>query len=114
MKLVVNWLIAALAIVISAYLLPGVKVEGFLTALVLAVVLAAVNAFVKPVVVLLTLPLTIITFGLFLLVINALLILLAAAIVPGFAVANFWWAFLFAIVLSAVSWVLDHFNGHEW
>lgn|SRR3989344_295916 len=103
MKLLLNWLISAVAIIIAAFLLPGVSVSSFLIALVVAVVIAGINAFVKPLLVLLTLPLTFITFGLFLFVINALLIMFAAWVVPGFQVAGFWWALIFAVVLSIVN-----------
>jgi putative membrane protein len=98
-----NWLVSAVAILIAAYVLPGISVSGFVVALILAIVLGAINAFLKPLLVLLTLPVTVMTFGLFLLVINALLIMLAAAVVPGFMVASFWWALIFSIVLSLVS-----------
>ncbi len=80
--------------------------SGFAAALVLAVVLALINLFVRPLLVFLTLPLTLLTFGLFLFVINAALILLAARIVPGFAVDGFWWALLYSAVLSLVGAVL--------
>ena len=110
MKLILNWLISAVAIIITAFLLPGVSVSSFFIALVVAVVIAGINAFVKPLFVLLTLPLTFITFGLFLFVINALLIMLAAWVVPGFQVASFWWALIFAVVLSIVNSVLSRFG----
>jgi putative membrane protein len=110
MKLFINWLIYAVAIIITAFLLPGVEVSGLFVALVVAVVIGGINAFVKPLFVLLTLPLTFLTFGLFLFVINALLIMLAAWIVPGFQVAGFWWALLFAVVLSVVNAVLYKFG----
>lgn len=106
MRLVLNWLVSAVAILIAAYVLPGIEVSGFVVALILAVVLGAINMFIKPLLVLLTLPVTVVTFGLFLLVINALLIMLAAAVVPGFMVASFWWALAFSIVLSLVGAVL--------
>ena len=102
MKIFIHWLISALAIIITAYLLPGVHVDGFVTALVLAVVLGIINAFLRPILVVLTFPLTVVTFGLFLFVLNTLLIMLAAAIVPGFSVVSFWWALLFGIVLALV------------
>jgi|SRR5271168_1369187 len=111
MNIIVNWVLSALAIAIAAYLLPGVHVAGIITVLILAIVLGAINAFIKPVLVLLTLPLTFVTFGLFLLVLNALLILLAAVIVPGFTVDGFWWALLFSIVLSLVSSILHMMSG---
>jgi putative membrane protein len=103
MIIIFNWILSAVAIVIASYLLPGVHVDGFLTALVLAVVLGVLNAFIKPIFVVLTLPLTIVTLGLFALVLNALFILVAAQIVPGFGVDSFWWAFFFGIVLSLVN-----------
>ncbi|MEO6536638.1 MAG: phage holin family protein [Candidatus Paceibacterota bacterium] len=102
MKLFLHWVISAIAIGIAAYVLPGVTVTP-VGALVLAVVLGIMNIFIKPIVKLLALPLTIITLGLFSLVINALFILLAAVIVPGFGVAGFWSAFLFAIILSLIN-----------
>jgi len=97
-----HWIVSATAIGIAAYLIPGIEVT-LLGAVVLAVVLGIINAFLKPIINLLTLPLNIFTLGLFSLVVNALLIMLAALIVPGFSVAGFWPAFLFGIVVSLVS-----------
>lgn len=105
MNIIFHWIISAVAIMIAAYILPGVAISGIIAALVLAVILGAINAFIKPVLILLTLPITIITLGLFTLVINAGLILLADAIVPGFYVDGFWWAMLFALVL----WLINSF-----
>lgn len=102
MKFFIHWFVSALAIVITAYLLPGVHVDGFVSALILAVVLGVINAFLRPVLVLLTLPLTLATLGLFFFVLNTLLIMAAALIVPGFSVDGFWWALLFGIVLALV------------
>ncbi|CAN5697570.1 phage holin family protein [soil metagenome] len=102
MKLFLHWLISAIAIGIAAYVLPGVTVTP-VGALVLAIVLGIMNIFIKPIVKLLALPLTILTLGLFSLVINALFVLLAAVIVPGFGVAGFWSAFFFAIILSLIN-----------
>ena len=113
MKTIIHWVISALAILVTAYLLPGVHVTGFVVALVLAVVLGAINAILRPILVLLTLPITIITLGLFMLVINALLVLLAAKIVPGFSIDGFMWAFIFAIVLGIVTWVLHIFEKKD-
>ncbi len=106
MRFLIHWLITTLAIIISSYLLPGVNVTGFFAALVTALVLGILNTFIKPVLILFTLPLTIITLGLFTLVINALLIVLTSAIVPGFDVRNFGWALLFGLVLSILNAVL--------
>ena len=113
MKIIIHWVVSALAILVTAYVLPGVQVDGLTAALVLAVVLGAVNAFLRPLLILLTLPISIMTLGLFVLVINGLLVLLAASIVPGFMVDSFWWAFLFGIVLAVVSYVLEMFEKEE-
>lgn len=107
MRLIMNWLVSAVAILIAAYLLPGIAVSGFVVALILAIVLGAINAFLKPLLVALTLPVTVVTFGLFLFVINALLVMLAAAVVPGFTVDSFWWALGFSVVLSLVNAVFS-------
>ncbi len=106
MKLIINWLVYTAAILVTAYVLPGVHLSGIIAALVLAVILAAINTFVRPILIVLTLPLTILTLGIFIFVLNALLILLAAAIVPGFSVHGFWWALLFSLVLSLVNAIL--------
>lgn len=106
MKLLVNLLVGGLAVFVSAYILPGVRVDSFVTALVVAVVLGVVNAILKPILVLLTLPITLLTLGLFSLVINAAMVLLVAAIVPGFKVDGFLTALVFSLVLSVISWFL--------
>lgn len=92
-----------MVIVAAAYLLPGVHIAGFTTALVAALVLGIINAVLKPILVFLTLPINILTLGLFTLVINALLIMLATFIVPGFVVDGFGWALLFSILLSVIN-----------
>jgi putative membrane protein len=108
MKTLLSWFISALIIMTASYLLPGVHVENFMAALVTAVVLGIINLFIKPFILLLTLPITLLTFGLFALVINAVLILLASNIVPGFTVDGFWWALLFSIVVSFINAFLNH------
>ena len=107
MTFLIHWLIRAVAIVITAYLLPGVHLTGFIAALATADVLGLINTFIKPLLLLLTLPLNILTLGLFTLVINALLIMLTSALVPGFAVAGFGWALLFGLVLSVINYALS-------
>ena len=102
MKLIIHLLVSTLAVLIAAYIIPGVVVAGFWNALVLAVVLGVLNTVLRPILIFLTLPLTILTLGLFTLVINTLLILLASYLVPGFIVTSFLQAFLFSIVLSLV------------
>ncbi|MCE1225377.1 MAG: phage holin family protein [Geobacteraceae bacterium] len=113
MSIIINWLISGIAIVITAYLLPGIHLSGFKAALLTAVVLGLINAVIKPVLKLLTLPLTIMTLGLFSLVINALLIMLTAKLVPGFQVQGFLWAVAFSIVLAVVNWVLSIFKHDD-
>lgn len=103
MGILLHWLVVTLAIMVSAYLLPGVKVAGFIPALAAAVVLGLLNLVVRPILIFLTLPINILTLGLFTLVINAAIIMLATKIVPGFTVANWWWAILFGIVLGIVN-----------
>ncbi len=103
MKTLFHLLLSTLAVLVSAYLIPGVVVEGVWPAFVVAVVLGILNISVRPVLLFLTLPVTVLTFGLFALVVNTLMILLASALVPGFEVSSFVTAFLFGIVLSLVS-----------
>ncbi len=103
MSIIIRILVTALAALLTAYILPGVKLADFKTALLLAVVLGLLNLIVKPVLIILTLPVTIVTLGLFLLVINALIVMWASSLVKGFKVENFWWALLFSVVLSIIS-----------
>lgn len=105
MDIIIHWLASALVVIISAYLLSGVHVKGFLSALATAVVLGLLNIVVRPILLFLTLPINILTLGLFTLVINAAIIMLASAIVPGFKVDSWWWALLFSIVLTLITLV---------
>ena len=107
MYILLKLLLTTLAVIITSYLLPGVAVAGFIDALVVAFVLGVLNALLKPILVVLTIPVTIMSLGLFLLVINAFIIQLAAYLVRGFDVATFWWALLFSIILSLVTWLLE-------
>ena len=93
MKLIIRILLSALAVVILSNILPGVGVDSYTTAIIVAIVLGLLNLIVKPILVILTLPITILTLGLFLLIINALIILLADKFVSGFTVDSIWWAF---------------------
>ncbi|MDA0196602.1 MAG: phage holin family protein [Bacteroidetes bacterium] len=111
MNFVIRLLITALAVIISSYLLPGVEVDSFLTAVIIGVVLALLNVTLKPILIILTIPATILTMGLFILVINALIILIADAIVPGFYVDGFWWALAFSLILWVVNSVLKDIGG---
>jgi putative membrane protein len=111
MRILVNWFVTTIAILIVAYLLPGVAIRGLAAAVIAALVLGLINAIIKPVLIVLTLPLTILTLGLFTFVLNALLVLLTSAIVPGFYVRSFWWALLFSLLFSIVSFVLHRIVG---
>lgn len=111
MNFLLRLLVTALAAMLTAYLLPGVRIKDFITALILALVLAILNMLVKPVLIILTLPATIFTLGLFLLVINAIIILLASKIVSGFKVEGFWWALIFSLVLTIISGIMNSLAG---
>jgi putative membrane protein len=98
--------IAALSFIL-ANVLGGVHVDSFWTAIIFALVLALLNVFAKPVFIILTLPVTLVTLGLFLFVINALIVLLASKIVDGFSIDSFWWALLFSFILSFIMSFID-------
>ena len=104
--LLLVWILNAVALLVVAYVLPGITVASFGSALIAALVLGLLNAVVKPLLILLTLPLTIVTLGLFLLVLNALVFWFAGSILKGFQVDGFWWAVIGAIVYSLVSTAL--------
>ncbi len=105
-SLLLHWLISAASLIIAAYIIPGIEIRGLGTALIAPIVIGLVNATLGLILKILTLPLTFLTLGLFWLIINALMLQLAAAIVPGFYVSGFWSAFFGAIILSLVSMVL--------
>lgn len=113
LNILIQLVLAAVAVLITQYILPGVHVESFLTALVIAALIALLNITVKPLLILLTIPITLLTLGLFLLAINAILILIAAAIVPGFSVDGFWWALLFGLVLGLINSLLGVSLGEQ-
>jgi putative membrane protein len=111
MGLLLKWLVMAVSIVIAAYVIPGVRLSGFLAALWVALFLGIVNVLIKPILILITLPINILTLGLFTFVINAALILFASSVIKGFEVSGFWVAVLFGIILSAVNYLLSHLLG---
>jgi putative membrane protein len=106
MKLLLVWLINAVALMAVAYLLPGISVSDFVAALVAALVLGLVNTVIRPILILLTLPATLLTLGLFIFVVNGLLFWFVGSYVTGFVVAGFWWGVAGAIAYSIVSWAL--------
>lgn len=113
MNFIVKILLSSLAVIIASYLLPGVYVESFITAIIIAVVLALLNVTVKPILVIFTIPITVFTLGLFLLVINAVVILMASSFVQGFVVHGFWWALVFSVVLSVINALLTDLSGQK-
>ena len=106
-KLLVKWGLSAVALMFLTYLLPGIVVKSFGSALLAAAVIALLNSIVRPILIVLTLPVTVVTLGLFLLVINALMFWLAGSMLSGFEVSSFWWALAGAIVYSLLSMVVD-------
>ena len=107
MRLVITWLINALALLALPYIFPSIHVDSFVTALVAALVLGLINALIRPVLVLLTLPVTLLTLGLFIFVINGLLLWFVGSFIHGFTVDGFWAGVFGAIVYSIISWILS-------
>ncbi|MEH6682416.1 MAG: phage holin family protein [Sediminicola sp.] len=106
MNLIIRILLSALTVVLLSKILPGVAVDSYTTAILVAIVLSLLNFIVKPILVILTLPITIVTLGLFLLIVNAIIILLADNLIPGFDVSNIWWALIFSLLLSLLQSIL--------
>lgn len=111
MSFIIQLLLTALAAYFAAKLTPGVNITSYWTAIILALVLGLLDTFVKPVLQFISLPVTILTLGLFLLVINAVIILLASWIISSFQVSGFWSALLYSIIFSVVSWILSLIFG---
>jgi putative membrane protein len=108
MTLLLVWILNAVALLVVAYVLPGIVVASFGSAMLAALVLGLINSLVKPVLILLTLPITVVTLGLFLLVLNALMFWMAGSILKGFQVNGFWWAVGGAILYSLISGFLSN------
>jgi len=106
-SLLAKLLITMVALFVTAYILPGMTIEGLFAGFVAALILGLVNIVIKPIFIILTLPLTILSMGFFLLVINGLMLLLTAGLVPGFTLVGFWSAVFGAILLSIVTWFLN-------
>ncbi len=116
MKLIIaRILISAVSVLLLDYLMPGITVKDNMSAIWVALLLAVLNSTVRPILVLLTLPVTIVTLGLFLFVINGCIVMLASHWIQGFVVDNFWWAFLFSFSLSIINSLLQNFllKGHK-
>ncbi len=106
MRILIQWIGSAVAVMAFAYILPGVEVRNWFVALVVAVVLGLINAILRPILLILTLPVNILTLGLLTFVIDALLVMLAARLIDGFTVTAFWWALLFALLMGIVNTLL--------
>lgn len=109
MRLLLNLLFSTIAVLITAYILPGVDVTSFASALIVAIVLGLLNITLKPLLIILTIPVTILTLGLFLFVINAIIILIAEGLISGFRVDGFFWALIFSIIVSLLQSLFSAF-----
>jgi len=105
--IIIKWFILAFSIMVISYYLPGVNVSSFFSALWVALFLGIINIFIKPILIFITLPINILTLGLFTFVINAILVLFASSVIKGFYVRDFLSALLFGIILSAVNYILN-------
>lgn len=113
MGFIITILITAVAAYAAAWLLPGVEITDAKTTIIVALVLALLNTFIKPILIILTIPVTILTLGLFLLVINILIVKWTAGLVGGFAVDGWWSALLFSLIVSIVTWILSSFVDRD-
>jgi putative membrane protein len=109
--LVFRWLVLTLAILIASYVIEGIEVKGFLSAFFAAAVLGILNAFFRPILIILTLPINILSMGLFTFIINAFLLMMASGVISGFMVHGFWSAVFGSLVISLVNWFLSCFLG---
>ncbi|MDD2443807.1 MAG: phage holin family protein [Desulfotomaculaceae bacterium] len=114
MKWIFTLLLNGMALLAADYLVPGFEIKGFFTALLAALVLGLVNTLVRPVIVFLTLPITVLSLGLFILIVNAFAFTIASWLVPGFTVYSFWGAFWGAIITSLVSWFFNATLNREY
>ena len=109
MGFLIRWLILTVAIIVASYLLEGIHISGFFSAFFAAAALGILNALFRPVLILLTLPINILTLGLFTFIINALMLKMASGVIPGFEVYGFWTAVFGSLIISVVSWLLNTF-----
>ena len=113
MGIFIRWLILTAAIIAASYLIDGIRISGFFSAFFAAAVLGILNALFRPILFILTLPINIMTLGLFTFVINALLLKMASGVIPGFDVHGFWSAVFAALIISGVNWVLSSFINEQ-
>ena len=111
--ILIRWLTTTAAIVAASYLLDGIQVSGFFSAFFAAALLGILNAFFRPIALVLTLPINILTLGLFTFIINALMLKMASAVIPGFDVYGFWTAIFGSLLISLISWLLNSFLSEQ-
>lgn len=109
----IRWLVLTAAVLAASRLLDGIRVDGFLPAVLAAATLGILNAFLRPLLIILTLPINILSLGLFTFIINALMLQMVSAVIPGFTVHGFWTAVLGALIIGMVSWLLNAFIGGQ-
>ena len=107
--IIIRWLTLTVAIVLTSYLLDGIHVSGFLSALLAAAMLGILNAFFRPIALLLTLPINVLSLGLFTFIINALMLKMASGVITGFEVIGFWSAVIGSLLISIISWLMNSF-----
>lgn len=113
MNFLIKLLLSSISVILTSYLLPGVSVDGFWKAFLVAVFLSLLNVTLKPLLVVFTIPITFLTLGLFLLVINALMIMIADYFIDGFLVESFWWALAFSFILSIINALLNDLSARS-
>jgi len=111
LNLIVRWILLALALMLIAWIVPGIAVTNFFVALLAAVVIGFINVFIRPIVLFLSIPINIVTLGLFTFIVNALMLLLVSAIVPGFTIDGFLNAILGSLLLSVLSVLINWASG---
>lgn len=114
MRFLIKILLSSFSVIVADWILSGVEIRDYLTSVLVAFVLAILNMILKPILIFLTIPITIFTFGLFLLVINALIALIASEIVPGFHIAGFWWAVAFSLIVSFLNYLINIENQTQY
>lgn len=107
--IIIRWLILTFAIMVTSYLLDGIQITGFFSALLAAAILGILNAFFRPILIILTLPINILSLGLFTFIINAVLLMMVSGVISGFNIKGFWYALFGSLLISIVSWLLNSF-----
>lgn len=111
--IIIRWLVLTFAIILTSYLLDGIQITGFFSALLAAAILGILNAFFRPILLILTLPINILSLGLFTFIINAVLLMMVSGVIPGFKIQGFWYALFGSLLISIVSWFLNSFIGDK-